>query len=50
MLFLTLLAEFLSALFSVDEYVIGVSEPLLLGLADFAEPTPIVQLGGMHRL
>jgi hypothetical protein len=50
MLFLTLLAEFLSALFSVDEHVVRVSEPLFLPLTDFPEPTSIVQFGGVHRV
>jgi hypothetical protein len=45
----TLLAQFLPAFLSVNEHVIGVSDPLLLCLPDFAEPAPIIQLNGVHR-
>ena len=45
----TLLAQFLPAFLSVNEHVIGVSEPLLLGLPHFPESAPIIQLNGVHR-
>jgi hypothetical protein len=49
-LFLALFAEFLSALLRVDEYVIGVPEPLFLCLANLSEPAPIVQFSGVQHV